>query len=115
MRSSALSPAFFRRATSWLILLRAALRSSTAWIMRAPVGVDYLRAIDDGRERVELPAAAHAFAKHIHLLAKHAQVMHCYLPGIPSPRCLNPQFGSMTVLMLIVRLGTSTESITIFE
>ena len=56
-----------------------------------------LRAIDDGSERVELSAAAHAFAKRVHLLPNHAQVVHFYLLGIPSAKDLNPQFGSITV------------------
>ena len=79
-----------------------------------PVGVDRLRAVYARRERIQLPPAAHAFAKRVHLLPKHAQIMHCYCPGIPGSKDLNPQFGSITVLMLMVRLGTSTESITIF-
>src|SRR5688572_30677465 len=45
----------------------------------AALRVQLLRAIDYGRKRVELAAAAHAVAKHFDLLANHAQVMHVLL------------------------------------
>ena len=92
--------------------MRAAFRSSTAWMSVRRSRSSALAAVDDWRERVERAAPAHAVAQQVELLAQHPQVVHGRSgqsfgkPDGTSEK--KPQLGSTRERLRTVRVAGST-------
>src|SRR5207245_572071 len=61
----------------------------------ATLPVEPLGGIDDGTQRAQVPAPAHALAEHVDLLAQHADIVHDLVSdqsfGLPSANDRKPQ------------------------